>query len=225
MRMAILDDEQIYREELYHILSQHFPRSVIDVYGSAEELLQNELSYDVLLLDIELPKMNGMRFASAYRARFPYIIYVTTHDECIYDCFDSNIYGFVVKTALKKQLIPCIEKVLYQQKDMISLHTQLGIKTVESNRIAYFYIDQSIVYAHLPSGDVQLYDRSLKQVKEALPQNKFCFVNRNYLVNVLHITRFYRGKLEIEIDYKLRIVVSRRIWKELLHIYQNEVRI
>lgn len=65
-----------------------------DVYFSAEELyrykLNNELTYDIYILDIEMQGMNGLELAKTIRTNEPnaLIIFLTSYSEYVFDVFE-----------------------------------------------------------------------------------------------------------------------------------------
>lgn len=69
-------------------------------YASGEELLRDSSS-DVLLLDVEMPGMNGIavkNFLQNQRA-MTRILFVSSHEETITEAFGREVYGFLYKAV------------------------------------------------------------------------------------------------------------------------------
>ena len=81
-----------------------------DVYFSAEELyrykLNNELTYDIYILDIEMQGMNGLELAKTIRTNEPnaLIIFLTSYSEYVFDVFEVTL---TVKVVVSKIYIFC----------------------------------------------------------------------------------------------------------------------
>ena len=74
MRIAIVEDEQQQRELLRDYVCQYArdtgAHHTVELFGSGEELLERySPQYDIILLDIEMPGLNGMETAERIRAR------------------------------------------------------------------------------------------------------------------------------------------------------------
>lgn len=77
-----------------------------DVYFSAEELyrykLNNELTYDIYILDIEMQGMNGLELAKTIRTNEPnaLIIFLTSYSEYVFDVFEVITFDFLLNQLL-----------------------------------------------------------------------------------------------------------------------------
>lgn len=223
MRIAVLDDEQIFCDKIRGVILHHKPGLEVDTFTKVKTLLNVKGQYDLLLLDIEMPCVNGIEFAKHYKGRFPYIVYVTSHDECVYDAFDTNILGFVVKRHLEPKLIKTIEQVMERQENVVTLATVHGNKEVAIDQILYFYIDDTgAIIAKTNQKSYHMNVKSLLSLTKCLDANKFCFASRRELVNVMNITHIYRAAHEILMSDDQRIHVSKRRWSNIVDKYNKE---
>lgn len=73
MRIAICDDELLIRQQLRDktevFMAEWQMPYTLDVFANGEELLAGETIYDIILLDVQLMGMDGMRAAMAMKAR------------------------------------------------------------------------------------------------------------------------------------------------------------
>lgn len=94
-------------------------------------------------------------------------------------------------------------------------------KTFINNKLLggtlYFYSTSGLTHVIMRKGRKEMLNLPLVRIENMLPENKFCRVNRNYLVNSDAITaiRYYRNKLVAFVG-EHRIPVSRRQGKNLL---------
>jgi CheY-like chemotaxis protein len=114
--VLIVDDHALIRSAVRSLLSGH---STIDVCGEAKdgkealEKLQ-ELQPDIVLLDIEMPRMNGIQTAREIHRILPAmkIVFFTIHPLSLYDEKTAWSQGFVSKLSTETHLIPTLNRLL-----------------------------------------------------------------------------------------------------------------
>lgn len=101
---SIIDDEAAY--------------NVVAVYDNCEAAIAN-LSVDlpdIVLMDIELPKMNGVQGTKKIKALYPkteiIIITVFEHSKIVFDALCAGASGYLTKKATKLQLLNALDEVL-----------------------------------------------------------------------------------------------------------------
>jgi len=117
INVAIVDDHQIVREGFKQILAD---LDDVQVTGEAQtgkgllELVQKQ-KFDVVVLDISLPDMNGIDVLKAlkeYNSKLPVLI-LTMHDEEQYAprLFKAGASGYLTKESVSEELVLAIRKV------------------------------------------------------------------------------------------------------------------
>ncbi|MCA0969886.1 response regulator transcription factor [Halobacillus litoralis] len=108
---------------------------VIEQSGKVEKLLE-ENAYDVLLLDLYMPGMNGIELAKSIRKQYPdltILIYtgfdLSTHFNML---VEANVNGFVSKTATSEQLVTAIECAM-RDEVVIPLHLFKQLRRSEAS--------------------------------------------------------------------------------------------
>jgi two-component system, LytTR family, response regulator len=100
MRVLIVDDEPIARRGVRRLLGHEPDVEVIgecDSGRSAIEVIER-LSPDLVLLDIQMPELNGLEVAAALDpARMPGIIFLTAFDEYAVRAFDLSAVDYILK--------------------------------------------------------------------------------------------------------------------------------
>lgn len=89
MKIAICDDDLVLNRKLHQFIFEtyHDIDLRIDEYRSGEEFLQkistSKLTYDLLLLDIEMDRVNGITVAKKLKQLSPktFVVFITSHDE------------------------------------------------------------------------------------------------------------------------------------------------
>ncbi|MBO4320796.1 MAG: response regulator transcription factor, partial [Treponema sp.] len=107
MNIAVCDDEAKILEEIASFIKQEFTQSKVQAYSSGDSFISSSQERpDVLLLDIDMPGMSGMEVAShlAQEKAQTLIVFVTAHDELVYDSFKYHPFAFVRKKYLTDEL-------------------------------------------------------------------------------------------------------------------------
>ena len=121
VRLVLADDHEIMRVGLRHLLQEQPNWSVVGEAVDGEEAVDMVLSLkpDVALLDIAMPKLNGLEAAKqilAQGARTK-ILLLSAHDstEVIADVLDSGAKGYVLKSDAARDLVAAVEAVRSNQ--------------------------------------------------------------------------------------------------------------
>jgi DNA-binding NarL/FixJ family response regulator len=117
IRILIVDDQQLVRTGFRAILSAEADFEVVGEAGDGHEAIEaaHKLSPDVVLMDIRMPKLDGL--AAARRLAVPpsklRVLILTTFDldEYVYDALRAGASGFLLKDAPADQLVSAIRIV------------------------------------------------------------------------------------------------------------------
>ncbi|KGX89041.1 response regulator transcription factor [Pontibacillus litoralis] len=138
-RILIVDDHPAVGTGTKSLLEQEYDMEVDMISDSmqAEETLSTT-SYDIVLLDLYMPGLNGIELTRKISSKFPeikIIIYtgfdLNTHFNLL---VESNISGFVSKTASKEQLVTVIHCAL-REEVVLPLHLFKQLRRVEAKVI------------------------------------------------------------------------------------------
>ena len=101
IRIAICDDDSIGRgllqESLEYLLQENNLQADISSYCSGQELLREQNRYDILFLDIRMPKINGIRTAEKYREWYEdtIIIFLTSYEDYVFEGYKVNAFRYL----------------------------------------------------------------------------------------------------------------------------------
>ena len=188
-RIAICDDENRILEDLSRMVLELIPDADVSAFGEGRALIESagKAGYDVVLLDIDMPDLNGLEVAAFFQAadRKPLIIFVTSHDELVYDSLQLHPFGFVRKSyldkELKKVLEDAVEEVSSRDKHFF-FHTASGDIKLQMDDILYFEAEGN--YIKIKTGSDEFRFRETMQALEmSLKSDGFIRVHKGFLVN------------------------------------------
>lgn len=125
IKVFLADDHKILRESLVILLSQKEDIEVIGEAGDGQEAYRKiaELKPDIAVLDISIPRLNGLDLAAKLKSEMPEVrtVILTMHktEECVTRALCAGVRGYVLKDNALEELIECIETV-YAGKTFLS---------------------------------------------------------------------------------------------------------
>jgi two-component system, NarL family, response regulator len=122
IRIVIADDHIVVRDGLAAILGMQPDMQILGEAGDGEEACAAFERHrpDVLLLDLRMPKMDGVDVVRAIRVRHPdaRIVIITTYagDEDIFRSLRAGAKGYLLKDSPRQQIIEAVRNVFAGQQ-------------------------------------------------------------------------------------------------------------
>lgn len=141
LRILLVDDESIIRLDLREMLKEHGH----DVVGEASDgqmaiELANQLSPDLILMDIKMPTMDGLEAVRRINQnrRIPTIMLTAySQPELVEQAVELGVFAFLVKPIKEHDILPTIEVVLGRAEEMQALEKEVGSlkETLETRKL------------------------------------------------------------------------------------------
>lgn len=118
IKLLVADDHKILLEGIVSLLQSEGSFDVAATAGNGYEVMElvNKNDYDVCLLDINMPQLDGIEAAKLIRATKPAIkiIMLTTYNdnEIISELVHIGVSGYLLKNSDKAELVEAIKKVM-----------------------------------------------------------------------------------------------------------------
>jgi two-component system response regulator NreC len=126
----IVDDHAILRSGLRLLIENQGEYSVVGEAGNGADALRQarELQPDLILLDVNMPDMDGLTALPKLRAEAPQsrVLILTMHDDAAYlrQALEAGAAGYVLKNAVDQELLLAIRAVLRGETYVHSAMTQ-----------------------------------------------------------------------------------------------------
>jgi len=116
-RVLIVEDDQEIRNSFSLIVNSSQKFTVVNAYGSCEDAISNinRDKPEIVLMDIELPGMNGIQGAKYIKEKFPYteVIMVSVYEdsELVFEALKAGASGYITKSANYLELLTALEEI------------------------------------------------------------------------------------------------------------------
>ncbi len=231
MRVAICDDENMQLSMTKTSLEAAYKSLdlVVDTYNSGVRLLNavDDVYYDLIILDIEMPGLNGIETAKKLRKieDKTAIVFLTSHVEYALEGYEVNALRYLTKPASPEKLSEIITYLLEQKKKdkRILLRNSEDVEMVCVADIYYMEAQDQMIRVVTNKGEYQ--NRyNLGDYETELGAYGFFRIHRGYLINLGHVIRL-AGR-EVVMDDNASLPVSRMkesaLKNALFHYVRNE---
>ena len=203
MKIFVCDDERKFREEINAVVSETMPEAGVDLFATGINLLEqmDKDICDILLLDIDMPELSGMDVAARLTEfqKKPLLVFVTNHDELVYESFRYHPFSFVRKQFLRDELEKVLNECkaeLEQGKHHFNFRAEGKEVCLLLSEIRYFESEGNYVKVYAESGSYR-FRSTITAVECALRTEGFIRVHKGFLVNQSAIRLFGAEEAEL----------------------------
>jgi DNA-binding LytR/AlgR family response regulator len=242
MKILIADDEPIARQVLRELLEECEGIEVVgeamDGPGAVE--LIAALTPDVVLLDLQMPGLDGFAVARKLRGRsLPLVIYVTAFEAHALEAFETGAVDYLLKPVRKERLETALAKARTQLAGLGSGPQPIASERVKAEPLRRIVgrtgpsggrderelhlVDPVEIVAFQAEGDTVLLhttrgryysDLNLKELNGRLPEPPFRRIHRSTIINTDHIRTIVplsSRRWMLRMSNGLEVVVSKRM--------------
>jgi two-component system LytT family response regulator len=239
IRALVIDDEQLARELIKNYLKN---QSDIQIIGECENGFEGardiaELKPDLVILDIQMPKLNGFEMLELIDDP-PEIIFITAHNDFAIRAFEMNAVDYLLKPYSQERLLAAIlkatekiqsgagkkEKInqlvhqpLTEKLERIVVKTGTKIKVIPVDKINYLEAQDDYIMVYTDEGK-HLKQGTMKYYEDHLDESKFIRVHRSYIVRidqVVHLEPYAKDNFILKLKNGTALKVSRSGLKNL----------
>jgi DNA-binding LytR/AlgR family response regulator len=205
IKCLLLDDELPGLKYLKMLCEQIPELEVVKAFNSAEAFLQElpALEFDLCILDIEMPGMDGLSIANLLSGK-P-VIFTTAYKEYAAEAFDLNAVDYIRKPVKKERLQVAVNKVRERleryrpPRNFVQLNTDKGKTLLFFDQVDYISVsetDSRDKVALLHDGNyLILKNISLEKLLQYLPEKEFCQVNKKEVIAIRCVQFFVHDEI------------------------------
>ncbi len=200
LKCILLEDETPGLTYLKMLCEQIPGVEVVKAFTEPEKFLAEAttLDFDLCILDIGMPKMNGLQVARSLRNKL--VVFTTAYKEYAADAFDVDAVDFVPKPVTKDRLQVALRKAISrkkakdQERQTVQFNTDQGRALIDVSGIAYITTSdvdsRDKVAVMLDSASVVLKNISFETLLSLLPEHAFCRINKRELIALRIVSSF-----------------------------------
>ncbi len=218
--IAIVEDEEKEFRRMEEMLTQYSAQTgetfSVSHFPDALSLLEGYTpKYDIVLMDIALPHMNGMDAAKKLREidKTVALIFVTNMAQYAVNGYEVNAMDFIVKPVSYSNFSLKIKRALeYIHNDKavkISIYTPDGVNVISASAVKYVEVSDHKIIWHTTDGELVSFG-SLTKVENDLPKPEFIRCNACYIVNLKYVKEVHSNSVVMKGGEELQISRSKK---------------
>lgn len=209
MRIAICDDEKEIRELIAAKVRKQYPSEDIVTYPSGEEVVRHAQAIDILILDIQMPGLNGMETAEKIREKHKeiIIIFITANEGYVFQAFDVGAFHYLLKPFSGHKFEAVLRNAAeqYQNQKEPSQKEEPRNMMIKSGGIHIKINLDDIIYAevfnrkimiHKKEEDIEYYGK-MSELENCAGKD-FFRTHRAYLVHFKYVEKYDASTVYLE---------------------------
>lgn len=221
IKCILIDDEPLAIKVIENHLQEFQNFEIVATFNNPIDAIPilKEQDIDVLFLDINMTKMNGLEFVRSME-KLPNIVITTAYREYAVDSYDLDVLDYLVKPIPFTRFLKAINKItqkvhlqrgLAKEEDQkseafIFLKVDKKLVKVKFDTILYIESLKDYIKVFTTTGDYMVH-RSLTSISEELPKELFLRIHRSFTIAIDKVDSV-EGNL-VEINNK-RVPIGRK---------------
>ena len=206
LRVIMVDDEAPARRLLREYLEATPGISIVAECGNGFEAVKAVAEHqpDLMLLDIQMPKLDGFEVVELLEQELP-IIFITAHDEHALRAFEVHAVDYLLKPFSAGRLEEALERARERigrgdaspslddlvasarpegaDLDRILVRDGSDVRVIPTDAVDYIEARDDVVAIHV-GGESHLKAQRLSMLEERLDQKRFIRVHRSFILNI-----------------------------------------
>lgn len=205
--VGICDDESVLLHEIKEYVQNCYAENrvfaSVQTFERGSSLLyeiEDGIRFDLLLLDIEMPGMDGMELAARAKRFLPdiLIIFLTSHMEYVLDAYELSTFRYIPKKCYEERLAHALmdaeKRIEVQRQDAYVIQNQNRLERIPLKNLLYIVHEgkNSLLVTDLKdaeTGEKVCFKvrKTLQKVYTELDPEEFLFIDRGCIVNLARI--------------------------------------
>lgn len=231
MKIAICDDGADCLKQVIDVANAYIadrPQTSLTLtsFSNPHDLLESAHrigGYDIYILDVVMPGMNGIQLGMKLRAaeHDGKIIYLTSSEEYAIDSFKVKAFNYILKPIQKNDFYQTMDEAIAslaaKKEKFMVIKTKDGAARVNYENILYVELNKRVLVYHLIGGktleSVQIRTTFTTAVAELLSDRRFAPCGASMAINLTHVALV--SAENVTFDDSTGLFLSKKICREL----------
>lgn len=207
IKIAIVEDEAAVRDQLTDYVRrytrQYGTEFEVTCFTDGDEILENyRPAFDIIFLDVEMKRLNGMETAQRIRELDDdvLLIFITNMAQYAIKGYSVGALDYVLKPvpyfAFSQQLQKAVNQLARRARHYLAVPVDGGMRRLDTAAIYYMESDGHKVCFYTEDGDF-IAPGALKAFEEKLANRPFARCNSGYLVNLAQVRGVQQSEVQV----------------------------
>jgi DNA-binding LytR/AlgR family response regulator len=226
MNCIIVDDDKMSCKILEGYVDKSTSLNLIGIFNDSVEarnILTRRKDIDLIILDIEMPEMNGFDFIGSLDFP-PNIIIVSSAEQYALKAFDFNVVDYLLKPVSYGRFCKAIDKTIryFTHKEAANtgdeeIFIKKGSSLVKLKLKDIIYIEALENYVTLNTKDDKFTIHfTMKAIENQLPSGIFIRVHRSFIINKSMIQTIKENSLDLNVGDTLKSIPVGKSFRDTL---------
>lgn len=208
IRIAVVENELNVAQNDIVLLERYAKENSLSletsIFQNGYEFLDTEEEFDAVLMDIDMPGLNGMEVAEKLREKNKTIdiIFTTNLPQFAVDGYKVQALDFVIKPVTFPNLSFAMEKVVEKKRNIVngSFFLRIGgfARRIHNEEVLYIEMVNHYIVLHETDMEPVSIRGSLKMIDDLLNPEIFVKINSGIIINISKVSSFENGLVLME---------------------------
>jgi len=235
MRILICDDDPLVIQQLEKYIALYFESNHLKCpelvsFASGEALLSDKGDQDIVLLDIEMPGMNGIFVGNELkkRNRNVIILVITSYSEYLDEAMRFQVFRYLSKPIEKQRFFRNLKDAIDYYNTLtyiIPIETRDGVCSLPASYLIAVEAQGRKVIVHTVKRDY-ISVHNMDYWLNLLPKNSFFQSHRSFIINFEHVTDFDHTTIHLSNEQITAYLTRRKYcaFKNAYYLYLESTR-
>ncbi len=213
IKIAIVEDAKLDLDSLENKLLKYSSENNVEFeitkFDNGLDFLKDfHCNFDIIFMDIEMPKLNGYTAATKIREKDESVIliFITNLTSYVYKGYEVGAMDYILKPVhypdLSMRLDTCIKKISKNENYSLILNSKNTVTKIECSNILYIEsLGHDIIFHLIDNKELTYRGPSMKELEKELKSHGFSRCNHCYIVNLKYIESIEGMSLAIKGKY------------------------
>ncbi|MBO7472395.1 MAG: response regulator transcription factor [Ruminococcus sp.] len=201
IKIAICDDDKSVITSIKEAITDFGAANSVEFeihsFSSGEKLVESELNFDLIFLDIEMSGIDGIKTAKLIRptARRSRIVYVTNHSELALQSYSVHPFDFVVKPFKRERITHVLGELMKYLADTAEPESVIQLKGMDGPLL--LNLKNIYVFEYTGNRRITVYTKSetycikgsLSEIFSLIDSESFTSPHKSFIINMEHIDK------------------------------------